>query len=153
MNENCNGKNELRDVYTAFALLGQLLGFEHLRIIGRQTNSKSLEDRAVVAKTQVYDRLLGQVKSLGPAAEASVSVCQIAKFAKARCRLGPGLETTKDELFQAYLTFCQAEDGIQRSREYFFRKLYSACPNIQQVRPRINGRRELRLRGLGLLDK
>jgi putative DNA primase/helicase len=62
-------------------------------------------------------------------------------------------ETPKKDVYDLYETYCK-EKGYQKfSEENFFRELKAARNNLEQYRPRVNGRREYRLRGVRIAQK
>jgi putative DNA primase/helicase len=62
-------------------------------------------------------------------------------------------ETPKKDVYDLYETYCKDKGYQKFSEENFFRELKAAKHNLEQYRPRINGRREYRLRGVRIAQK
>ena len=62
-------------------------------------------------------------------------------------------EASKEEIYDRYEAYCKKKGYQKFSEENFFRELKAARSNLEQYRPRINGRREYRLKGVRLVTK
>lgn len=71
-------------------------------------------------------------------------------FAEDRCSLGEGYSVKKDELYDAYREYCRKSGYSSMHKENFFRELYAAVSTLRQARPRVDGKREWRIEGIGL---
>jgi len=71
-------------------------------------------------------------------------------FAEDRCVLGEGYSVKKDDLYDTYREYCRKSGYTAYHKENFFRELYAALNTLRQARPRVNGRREWHIEGIGL---
>lgn len=70
-------------------------------------------------------------------------------FVNDMCEIGPGFETSKDDLFEAYTRYCITARAHPFSRNVFFSKLKTAVTSLQDTRPGYSDR-ERALAGIGL---
>lgn len=71
-------------------------------------------------------------------------------FVEDCCVTGEGQQSQKQELYKTYKKYAGANGYSQLGAENFYRELWAAVANIKQFRPRVDGRREYYLQGIGI---
>ena len=72
-------------------------------------------------------------------------------FVEDRCELNEFSRTEKKKLFDEYVDYCSDCKFRPMNRENFFRELKAAVTNLRQIRPRIDGKPQRMVQGIGLL--
>ena len=107
-----------------------LEGLKNLRTRGRFTEP--------CASIEMLDRL-------------ELMTSPVVAFIRDCCNEGSAFKATKDELYKAWMNWCQEQGRLPGIREQFVRWVLNACPKVQQVRPRDRSdRREFTYAGIAL---
>jgi putative DNA primase/helicase len=72
-------------------------------------------------------------------------------FVEDECQLGEEYTAAKDDVYKGFRNYCSTNGYSPLNKENFFRELYAAVAHLRQFRPRVDGRRETYVRGLGLV--
>jgi len=73
-------------------------------------------------------------------------------YVEDECTVEESQEVSKKELYNHYRQYCVTNGYSPFSRENFFRELYLAISNLKQYRPRFQGARENKIKGLGIAN-
>jgi putative DNA primase/helicase len=71
-------------------------------------------------------------------------------YVEDRCQMDEDSEILKADLYDDYKSYCGKSGYTSMNRENFFRELYVAVHNLKQYRPRIDGKRELFIKGIAI---
>lgn len=74
----------------------------------------------------------------------------VACFVEDSCAIGDDLDENKDELYKEFRSYCSINGYSPYHKENFFRELAAVVSNLHQYRPRIEGKRERRIKGIAL---
>lgn len=99
------------------------------------------ENKRFTDSDETRDLLMGYRRSNNP----------ILCYVEDECVIGADKECSKEEIYKDYREYCGKNGYMPVNRENFFRELYVAAKNLQLYRPRVNGNREARLRGIGIV--
>jgi putative DNA primase/helicase len=72
-------------------------------------------------------------------------------FVEDECQLGDEFTAAKDDVYKQFRGYCSTNGYSPLNKENFFRELYAAVSHLRQFRPRVDGRRETYVKGLGLV--
>lgn len=79
-----------------------------------------------------------------------VSNDPLGAFVRAHCEFDPERHVLKETLGNAYKDFCERNELSSELGEWFFRKLRERFPNLDDYRPRAEGKRVQAIRGMCL---
>lgn len=125
-------------------LKGELSGIFHWALIGRK---RLWDQKDFTDCDETRSIMLDYRRSNNPV------LC----FAEDELEFGPtgdsAFDTPKADVYDLYEDYCKTKGYQKFSEENFFRELKAAKHNLEQYRPRVNGRREYRLKGVRIVPK
>jgi putative DNA primase/helicase len=101
------------------------------------------EQRRFTDSDETRDLLMGYRRSNNPV------LC----YVEDECVLGEDKEVSKTDIYKDYQGYCGKNGYKAFNRENFFREIYMALHNLKRYRPRVNGTRETKLIGIGILGE